>query len=65
MKELEEQNKRYREALNEIKQDIQGDYTEKELSDYPLLEVIVEQIDKVMERDTDDRTVESPHSSWF
>ena len=62
---IHEQNKRYREALNEIKQDIQGDYTEKELSDYPLLEVIVEQIDKLLERDTGDRTVESPHSSWF
>ena len=46
---LRKQKKCYREALEEIKKDIQGDYTEDELSDYPLLEVIVEQIDKTLE----------------
>lgn len=44
-----EQNKRYRDLLKEIKSDIKTDYTDSEIENMPLLNVIIEQINKALE----------------
>lgn len=49
----EQQNKRYREALKGVKDDIETDYTEYEIHDSPLLTVILEQIDQALEDESD------------
>lgn len=43
---------RYRELLEDIKGDIEIDYTEREIQEWPLMDVIVSQINKALEGDS-------------